>query len=156
MRIVTPLRAQTLLPIVVNIHGAGWRFMFSDAHTTTMTAQSQAFSVNVTRSSRCATAELAGRPLPATTTKEVNRDADLHRPRSNGDPTRHSSHPERLQRVLELGTRWVHLRLCLTGAGKADPPRSTTYRATLRAVPPEEETATTKLRSPRVPSSDRD
>jgi hypothetical protein len=54
-------------------------------------------------SSRCATAELAQRPLPATTTKEVNRDADLHRPRSNGDPTCHSSHPERLRRMP--GTR---------------------------------------------------
>src|ERR1700757_5070702 len=36
-------------------------------------------------------------------TQEVNRDADLHRPRSNGDPTCHSSHPERLRRMR--GTR---------------------------------------------------
>jgi hypothetical protein len=61
-----------------------------------MTTQPQAFWVNVTRSSRRATSELVQRPLPATTTREVNRDADHHRPRSNGDPTRHSSHPERL------------------------------------------------------------
>jgi acetyl esterase/lipase len=31
VRIVKPLRAQALLPLVVYIHGAGW--LFSNAHT---------------------------------------------------------------------------------------------------------------------------